>query len=82
MIIDKNGNQILDESAIPMSALMAELEKYIERTKLAEYRIEDLQREISKLNKELAKKQSIIDQFQVDVYFRVNYPNGHPNDPQ
>ena len=82
MTIDRDGNQILDESAIPMSAVMAELEKYVERATLAECDVEDLRKEVSKLKKELTEKQSIIDQFQVDEYFRVNYPNGHPNDKQ
>ena len=82
MIIDKDGNQILDESAIPMSAVMAELEKYIQRAALAECDVEDLRKEVSKLKEELTHKQSIIDKFQVDEYFKVNYPNGHPNDTQ
>ena len=63
MIIDKDGNQIIDESAIPMSAVMAELEKYVQRAAKAECDVEDLRKEVSKLKTELAKKQSIIDQF-------------------
>ena len=82
MTIDRDGNQILDESVIPMAAVMAELEKYIKRATLAEGDVEYLRREVSELMKELADKQSIIDKFQVDEYFKVNYPNGHPNDSQ
>ena len=82
MIIDREGNQILDESAIPMAAFVLELEKYMERASLAALEVEELRKQISKLNEELADKQSIIDRFQVEDYFRVNYPNGHPNDRQ
>ena len=39
-------------------------------------KVAELLSRIDELEKELAKKQSIIDQWQIEDYFNVNYPKG------
>ena len=80
MIIDKNGNQILDESAISVAEIVTEIESHIKRQLESEREIEELRIQVSDLSKKLKEKQDLIDKWQVEEYFRVNYPDGHPND--
>ena len=74
MIIDREGNQIIDETAISITTLVSALEEHIAKTAKSEAEVEELRIEICRLNEELNRKQDIINKFQADDYFRVNYP--------
>ena len=74
MIIDKEGNQIIDETAISITTLVSALEEHIAKAAKSESEVEELRIEICRLNEELNRKQDIINKFQADDYFRVNYP--------
>ena len=77
MTIDLDGNQIIDESAISVAEIMDKLDKWISRALNAEREVELINQRLFNLNIELNKKTDIINQWQVDDYFRVNYPNQH-----
>ena len=74
MIIDREGNQIIDETAISITTLVSALEEHIAKAAKSESEVEELRIEICRLNEELNRKQDIINKFQADDYFRVNYP--------
>ena len=65
---------IIDESAIKMSAVVSELETAIGRAAMAEEKVEELHKRMAELIQELKKKQDLIDQWQLEGYFKSNYP--------
>ena len=67
---------IIDESAIKMSAVVSELETAIGRAATAEAKVEELHRRMAELIQELKKKQDLIDQWQLEDYYKKNYPAG------
>ena len=77
MIIDRDGNQVIDEAAISITTLVSALEEHIAKAAKAEVEVEELRIEICRLNEELNRKQDIINQIQTDDYFRVNYPENN-----
>ena len=65
---------ITDESTIKMSAIVAELEVAISRAAIAESKVEELHKRLAEVIQELKKKQDLIDQWQLQDYFKSNYP--------
>ena len=72
---DLDGNQIIDESAISASMLLAEIEELVTELAIVNRNNDDLLKQIASLKEEVQMKQDVINKVQLDEYFKSNYPD-------